>query len=334
MRRVLAALYGAVMHLRNVAYDRRWFSTFRSALPVLCVGNVTVGGNGKTPLVLWIAERLIEAGYRPVILSRGYGGSDHGPRAVDPHRDSFAQVGDEPVMMARRALCPVVIARNRVAGAQFIERKQLGNVIVLDDGYQHRALERDLNLVCVAAGNEAQLMEFTNGELLPAGTLREPLAEGMQRADALVLQSRGPHAPLELSVAVGGQDLPVFRTRLQISVARGDEVGRPVHEVAAELANCIVVTGVANADSVVRGLEGITVREHRRLADHAENLSDHVHAVLQTFPGTAVVVTEKDAVKLSNISSRVWILKVTLEVQNEQELLALILSRCSSEHKK
>src|SRR5262249_9157237 len=124
--RPAASLYGAVTNFRNYLYDQEILPTYKSTLPVVSIGNVTAGGTGKTPLTLCIAERLKERGHSPVVLSRGYGGSRCGPWLVDLQKDTAATVGDEPLLLTRRLGVPVVISRERAAGARLIEERKLG----------------------------------------------------------------------------------------------------------------------------------------------------------------------------------------------------------------
>jgi tetraacyldisaccharide 4'-kinase len=314
LRPVLLAasyLYLAATELRNALYDRGVLKSYESSLPVVCVGNLTVGGNGKTPLVGWIVERALAKGRKPVILSRGYGGGNSGPHLVDAKLDRFQDVGDEPLMLARRAVCPVVIARDRVAGAKFIEQRGLGDLIVLDDGMQHRALARRINLVCVAAGNVSQVEDLLSGELLPAGLLRERLETGLKRASALIWQSRSPLPALPLPDHPRLAKIPCFRTSA-------------LAELTPIVSECVVVTGVANPSAVAASLGGVRILEHVALRDHSAALPEALSEVRRRFPGTAVVVTEKDAIKLDSDLEGVSILRQRLQVEDAEGLWAMV----------
>lgn len=177
---------------------------YRSKLPVVCIGNFTVGGAGKTPLAMAVARLLRDVGREPAFLTRGYGGSLTGPHIVDPRRDSAAETGDEALLLAR--IAPTIMARDRKAGAMAIEKLSAG-VIVMDDGFQNPSLAKDLALIAVdaAAG-------FGNARVFPAGPLRAPLSVQRRRADAAVLIGDGETA---LDADLAG--LPMLRGQLRPS---------------------------------------------------------------------------------------------------------------------
>ena len=175
----LGKLYGWVSEVR---YERT--KPYRSRLPVICVGNFTAGGTGKTPLVLHLCRHLIENGQHPIALSRGYGGALSGPYWVDAGRDSAAQVGDESLLLA--AQTRTLIARDRVQGAKAIENgPHTATVIVMDDGMQNASLGKDLT-IAVIDGRRG----FGNGRTIPAGPLRASLSFQMELADAIVVNER------------------------------------------------------------------------------------------------------------------------------------------------
>ena len=176
---------------------RRWSRAvpYRARLPVICIGNFTAGGTGKTPLALHIAGQLQRLGHVPVILTRGYGGRARGPRWVDARRDTGAEVGDEPLLLARAV--PVLVARDRAAGARAIEADGArGDVIVMDDGLQNPALAKDLTLAVVDGQRGVG-----NGRVIPAGPLRAPLDVQLARVDAVVINQPDGQATGQSAVA-------------------------------------------------------------------------------------------------------------------------------------
>lgn len=180
--------YQGIVSARNWAYDVSLLSSKRSSLPVICAGNVTAGGSGKSPFCSFLAEELVHRGFKPVILSRGYGGSLAGPHLVSPN-DGVASVGDE-ALMQRLLLSPeikLVIAKDRFSGANYITEQKLGNVIILDDGFQHRKLARDFNLLLLDASSTASVERWLHGQIIPVGLLREPLEQGLKRTSYAIL---------------------------------------------------------------------------------------------------------------------------------------------------
>ncbi len=207
----LSLVYGAVAASRRFLYARRLRRATRLPCPVVVVGNVSVGGTGKTPLVCWVVTHLIERGYRPGIVTRGYGGSSTTARRVDA-ADDPVQVGDESILLARRTGAPVAIGRDRPAAAHLLVSAGC-NVIVSDDGLQHYALARDCEVIVIDGDRR-----FGNGWLLPAGPLRETPSR-LKAADAVVVNGGRPLLPgalrmrLEAKTAVallaGGRCTPL-----------------------------------------------------------------------------------------------------------------------------
>jgi len=179
----LGALYNAGARLRSIVSK-----TERAPLPVICVGNLTVGGTGKTPAVIALAEMLIDMGRNPVILTRGYGGSEAGPLHVDLKSHEAASVGDEAMLLARAA--PVIVSRNRAAGALLAAEKG-ADIILMDDGFQNPTIAKDYSLIVVDGRRF-----LGNGCVFPAGPLRENAYTGLGRADAILIMGGDPGLPL------------------------------------------------------------------------------------------------------------------------------------------
>lgn len=184
----LAALFVLISGLRRYGYLQGWWPRYHSRLPIIVVGNLTVGGNGKTPVVVWLVEQLQARGYRPGVVSRGYGGkAPHYPYRLDG-QSSSAQVGDEPLLIAKRCGCPVVVAPKRAQAVALLEQSAEVDIIITDDGLQHYALARDIEIVVVDGQRR-----FGNGALLPMGPLREPLSR-LANVDFIICNGQMPQS--------------------------------------------------------------------------------------------------------------------------------------------
>ena len=291
----LAWLYGAVTALRRWLYRRGVLRSGRPDARVVVVGNLTAGGAGKTPLVVWLAERLVESGRRPGVASRGYGGTVGAvPRRVDA--DSRAEaVGDEPLLIARRTGLPVVVCRDRRAAAEVLAAAGV-DLVLCDDGLQHYALGRDVELA-VIDGERG----LGNGRLLPVGPLREPRRR-LESVD-LVIRNGGQPAGAELGMQLEPGEL--------VNLADGSR--RPLASMAGQRAHA--VAGIGHPERFFATLEaaGLTVIRHP--------LPDHVRfdaAQLLPDDGLPVLMTEKDAVKCAApASDRFWYLPVDAVFEDE-----------------
>lgn len=261
---------------------------YRSKFPVLCCGNFTAGGTGKTPLALALADIVRELGREPVFLTRGYGGSIPGPEQIDAHGATAQDAGDEPLLLARNA--PAVIARRREQGAELIDR-QFGaaSVIIMDDGFQNPALEKDFSIVVVDVNRM-----FGNGRCIPSGPLRAPLSAQLPRAKAILLNGRADaqqehRARESLSGAFSG---PVIRAEMAPS---GDIKW-------LRNANVLAYAGIANPDRFFTLLEaqGARIVERRVFSDHHAFGNGEASALIEDAArlGARLVTTEKDFVRL------------------------------------
>ena len=288
----LSGIYWLILKLRALLYRLGVFRTFDALAPVIVVGNISAGGTGKTPTVIWLVNELRARGFRPGIVSRGYGGSKSGSSMrVDIDSDA-ADVGDEPVLLARRAGCPVAVDADRVRATAMLIDDGV-NVIIADDGLQHLRLQRDFE-ICVIDGARG----LGNRRLLPAGPLREPPAR-LDSVDQVLLNgasdiSNGLKFELQANDA----------SRLNGSLARPLQgfKNTTVHSVA----------GIGNPKRFFDLLraQGIQVIEHS-FPDHAVMTK----ADLTFGDDFNVFMTEKDAVKLGrNLSDKYWFVPVDLSM--------------------
>jgi tetraacyldisaccharide 4'-kinase len=261
---------------------RRQTTGYRAGVPVVSIGNLTAGGAGKTPTAIALAERLIARGRRPHVVTRGYGGSAKGPHRVDAARDDAALVGDEALLLARVA--PTWVARRRALGALAATRAG-ADVILLDDAHQHWSLLKDLSLVVIDQG-----YGVGNGRVIPAGPLREPVAAGMARADAIVAIGEGPAIATGSAVTGGGK--PVLRARLVPAVD-------PEHWRHRRV---LAFAGIGRPEKFFRTLAdlGCDIVATRAFADHQPYDPDTVMRLIDEAAANSalLVTTEKDYVRL------------------------------------
>ena len=310
----LAALYNLFASIRNFLYDKRILPSYKSSIPVICVGNLTAGGNGKTPFTIWLASALAERGKRVAILSRGYGGRIRDVHEVQSE-DQADEVGDEPLMMAQAGM-RVFVSPDRVAGMKAIENADV-DIVIMDDGYQHRRLERDVNLVCMNAQCEEAIKAFELGRLLPLGMFRESLAQGLNRCDAVILNSRSPK-PIERDVELSVK-LPTFSTRfaeIQIVDVKSREEPPPSKEVYA-------LCALGNSGAFFQSIEsaGYTIMERISLSDHSRALEKSLRSIRKDS-SNPVICTEKDLVKIpQDLFENLYVLLFQLKVDNGDELV-------------
>jgi tetraacyldisaccharide 4'-kinase len=296
----LSLIFRAVTALRRAAYAHGVLRSFEVGVPVVIAGNISVGGTGKTPLVLWLAQLLQRNGLHPGIVSRGYGGSARRPLEVTP-ASSPAAVGDEPLLLARRSGCPVWIGRDRVAAAQaLLSAHPACDVIISDDGLQHYRLDRDVE-IAVVDGDRG----LGNGLLLPAGPLREP-ASRLDSVDAVVINGDRETSAVRVSIS---SRAPAFHMQLEGSRFRNlPDPDRFVGPEYFEGKRVYAVAGIGHPPRFFAHLEALGLAfERRAFPDHHEYVASDVDF---TDAG-AIVMTEKDAVKCAAFARSIhWVLPV------------------------
>jgi len=303
--------YGAIAERRMAKAGAR------AGVPVICVGNFTLGGAGKTPTAMLLTEMLRAAGETPFCLTRGYGGSNTRPRLVDAENDAAKVVGDEALLLAR--IAPTIVARDRVLGAALAQSKG-ASVIVLDDGLQSASLAKDLTIAVIDGGRG-----IGNACVFPAGPLRAPLKAQLKRCDALMVIGDDIRAH-DVTAQAGG--LPVFHGRLTPEKAA---------VTALRTRKVLAFAGIGNPDKFFATVEqaGITIGERRAFADHhrfsAEEAGELVMAA--EHDGLTLLTTGKDHARMAGdpalaaLAAQAQVLPVTLEVDETEALRALLLGR-------
>lgn len=296
----MSALFGVVVRLRNAAFDRGWIATRHLRGPVVSIGNLSVGGAGKTPFLIALGEQIKARNIPFDVLSRGYGRQTKGVREVDP-KGASADFGDEPLLIARRLQVPVVVSEERFAAGGHAEKTFGPRLHLLDDGFQHRSLARDLDVVLLTAAD-------LRDRLLPRGRLRESLTS-LRRADSVVLMD-------ELDPAVLPADKLIVRAR------RGVCLSEPA---SAPVAFC----GIARPERFFADLRaaGVAPAAELKFPDHHRYSRGDVHgifAVRDKYPGSGFVTTEKDLVNLGDMAAELKPLSIARVIMQIDNLDALI----------
>jgi len=306
-----AALYGtiAARRLARPGAD--------IGIPVICVGNLTVGGAGKTPAAIAIARLLIGAGERPMFLTRGYGGRLAGPVTVEPTHDAYA-VGDEPLLLAR--IAPTIVTHDRVAGARHALASG-ANVIVMDDGFQNPSLTKDLSILVIDGAHG-----IGNGRVIPAGPLRAPLGPQFDRAGAILIVGEGAGTvPVLRTVTARG--LPVVYGRLEPDAAA-------VASLAGQKVLAFAGIGDPGKFFATLAAAGIDAPVRRAFGDHHRYTPKEAAALISEADRQNLVLltTEKDLARLSGdanveaLARRARALPVALKVTEEGAFRELVLS--------
>jgi tetraacyldisaccharide 4'-kinase len=305
----LGQAYGAIAQRRMA---RRGTLT---GIPVLCVGNFTLGGAGKTPTAIMLVVLLREAGETPFCLTRGYGGSNTMPKRVDAHTDPASLVGDEALLLARVA--PTIVARNRVAGAA-LAKAQGATVVVMDDGLQNASLAKNFTLAAIDGRRG-----IGNACVFPAGPLRAPLAAQLKRTDALLVIGDDTEA---LAVIAQAGTRPVFHGKL---------IPEPAAVTALRPRKVLAFAGIGNPDKFFATVEqaGITIGMRKAFADHhrysAEDAAELVMLAEQN--GYTLLTTEKDHARMAGepvlaaLAAKAKVLPVTLAIDEADALRAIVL---------
>ena len=306
----LSWLYGLVSGIIRLLYRLGLKRAWRAPVPVVVVGNLTAGGNGKTPVVIWLVEQLQKRGIRPGVVSRGYGGkAAHYPLRLTPDTTT-AEAGDEPVLIYQRTGAPVAVSPVRSDAVQALLAEHDVQIIITDDGLQHYALARDKEIVVIDG-----VRRFGNGWWLPAGPMRER-ASRLKSVDAVIVNG---------GVAQPGEIPMQLQPGMAINLVTGER------QAVSRLPALVAMAGIGHPPRFFATLEQCGARLEKRvpLADHQALVAEQVDAL--TTSGQTLIMTEKDAVKCRAFAKENWwYLPVDAELSGEQpehllqELIALV----------
>lgn len=294
----LSWLYGLVSGAIRLAYRLGLKKAWRAPVPVVVVGNLTAGGNGKTPVVVWLVEQLQQRGIRVGVVSRGYGGKAKRYPLLLTSDTTTEEAGDEPVLIYQRTGVPVAVSPNRREAVEAILAQHAVQIIVTDDGLQHYRLARDKEIVVIDG-----VRRFGNGWWLPAGPMRER-ASRLKTVDAVIANG---------GVARAGEIPMRLIPGLAVNLRTGER--REVRD----LAPCVAMAGIGHPQRFFATLSecGVTPEQTFALADHQALTQADVQAMVK--PGQTLVMTEKDAVKCRPFAEdNWWYLPVDAQLEGEQ----------------
>jgi len=305
----LAFLFAGLVKFRKLFYRLGLLKSCTLPVPVIVIGNISVGGTGKTPFIIWLAQFLKESGFKPGIISRGYGGkAGSWPQWVD-NTSSAEQVGDEALVIARQSVCPMAVGPSRIDAAKLLLERADCNVILSDDGLQHYALRRDIEVAVVDGARR-----FGNGYCLPAGPLREPVSR-LQSVDFVIVNG---------GQAGNGGEKKEFSMQLDGDTAVNLLTGERKALIAFKGINCHALAGIGNPERFFRLLTaaGLNCTTHG-FPDHYRFQPHDLD-----FPNlSALLMTEKDAVKCASFArNQHWYVpvKAVLELSFPEQLLSLL----------
>ena len=329
----LSAIYGVAVRTRNLLYRLGVPASHKIGAPVISVGNLTTGGTGKTPLVEWIATELAQSNRRVCVLTRGYERQTSGRVIVSDGDQVLADVkesGDEASLLAEHlsGKAAVICDANRVAAAHWAIENFGSDVFVLDDGFQHRRIARNLNIVTIDATNP-----WGNGRLLPAGTLREPPGS-LARADCILITRSDQSdrvAELESELRKVRSDVRIFLSRMKLTGFRSlAEDERMETEPASQIA---ALCGVANPESFFTLLRkvGFELTETQAFGDHHDYTQADIDRIVRearAHGAQALITTAKDAVKVRSLSFALtcYVAEIAIDIDQKDQFRELILN--------
>ncbi|KOY61403.1 tetraacyldisaccharide 4'-kinase [Photorhabdus heterorhabditis] len=293
-----SALYGLISGLRRLSYKIGLSKSWKAPVPVVVVGNLTAGGNGKTPVVIWLVEQLQKKGYRVGVVSRGYGGKAENYPLLVTENITTAQAGDEPVLIHRRTGSPVAVAPRRVEAVKALLASTPLDIIVTDDGLQHYALQRDFEIAVIDG-----VRRFGNGWWLPAGPMRE-LSGRLNTVNTIITNGGTPQSG-ELSMTLAGG--------LAVNMVSGEK--RMVNLIP----DVVAMAGIGHPPRFFATLQqlGADLQKECAFADHQMYTKDQLNHLADANQN--LLMTEKDAVKCFNFAqSNWWYLPVDAQLPQEK----------------
>lgn len=304
-------IYRVIIFFRHLFYKLNIFKIHNFPCPIIVVGNITVGGTGKTPLVIWLTQYLKKAGYKPAIITRGYQGKIKNTPHLVVKKDLAQDVGDEAKLLFLRCQCPVMVGANRVASVTKLLTDTNCNIIISDDGLQHYALGRNLEIAIIDSSRH-----FGNGFCLPAGPLREPISR-LEKVDHIVTNNNSQEHKEDMQTLMEG-----FYNLTKFNLKLSEE---KIHELKNQTVHAIAGIGNPERFFALLKTENFNIIPHP-FPDHYQ-FTPKDFSFKDSYP---IIMTEKDAVKCLDLPlklrKRCYVLKISAHVKNPQKITNLIKS--------
>lgn len=331
----LNPVYAGVIFFRNMFFEKGILPQTKADVPVVSVGNLNVGGSGKTPLVIKVGMMLRNAGYNPGVLSRGYGRESRGYVLVSKDGELKSKVeecGDEIYQTVLESGLSAAVSEDRVSGAQNLVNETRVNLIILDDGFQHRYIAREVNIAIF--DTQLWLENCLQRILLPAGNLREPVS-ALKRADIIIANSKfSENADFPGAVKQRLPGIPVFKASYAATGFTDIKTGTRYSVEDFRGQKSLVLSGIANPQSFFEALQqnGINTENKMILKDHAKYSEEDIQQIRKLFYSTnvhSVITTQKDKVKLVRYAKElddidIYTLNIELRIEQEEEFLKLL----------
>ncbi len=296
---LISLFSSSIAQLRNYFFDYNIIKSYRSKLPTISIGNISFGGTGKTPFVIYLANLIISKGYRPIILSRGYKGKH---KSITQIRDenqircAVEQSGDELYLVANRVQSPIIASKVKFKAIPFIDKNLTGSVLIIDDGFQHRKIKRDLDIVLIDSKTIEKPFVY------PKGYLREPY-KNLKRANVIALSEDIPPNIIE-NVLPSNKIVIKYRKKLTHLI---DMLSKPIEFSELIYKDIVLVSGLANNAQFYNSIEmlGFNIRKHFEFKDHYRYKESDIVSILQFVDAKnidTILTTEKDFYKLLKFS--------------------------------
>jgi len=326
---LISRLYKILIWLRNLLYDKKWIKIFSFEMPIISIGNLTTGGTGKTPLVIYLSEHLKKIGKKPGIISRGYGRKSKGLKVVHDGKNLLIDVhdaGDEPFLIAKILKnIPIIVSENKSLGIKQLINHYKVDIIIMDDAFQHRKVDRNLDIVTISSNDDKSHYRH-----LPLGKLREPL-KNLNRSDILLYTKTNNYQFPEIHSKIKNfLSENCFSSIHKETIMIYDSLG--YHKSLPPNDKLFAFCGIADPKSFFNSISSLELKlgGKRVFKDHQNyttTIIDHLSTQINASDCKSIITTEKDWVKLPEYflnKFKIYIIKIEIKVEKEKELISMV----------